>query len=138
MMLQAVPISMIDQYKDGDSIMIAGLPLVRQRPGTATGICFITIEDETGFANLVVFEKFFTKYRKEILRSHLLMVEGRVQREGEVTHVIVRRCRNVSVLLDEMVATEEKDQSASAASRQKKPLSDVVQGEIFPGGRNFR
>ena len=136
MMLQAVPISMLDQYKDGDNIMIAGLPLVRQRPGTATGICFITIEDESGFANLVVFEKYFEKYRKEILRSHLLMVEGKVQREGEVTHVIVRRCRNVSVLLDEIIATEEKDQSSSA--QQKKAKSNVVQGEIFPGGRNFR
>ncbi|PZF74097.1 error-prone DNA polymerase [Taibaiella soli] len=136
MLLGAQPISMLDCYKDGDNIAIAGLPLVRQRPGTATGICFITIEDETGFANLVVFEKFFEKYRKEILRSHLLMVEGKVQREGEVTHVIVRRCRNVSVLLDEMVASEEKDQSTST-NRKKKAQSDVVQGEIFPGGRNF-
>jgi len=136
-LLGAVPIDMLNYYKDGDSISIAGLPLVRQRPGTATGICFITIEDETGFANLVVFEKFFEKYRKEILRSHLLMVEGKVQREGEVTHIIVRRCRNVSVLLDEMVASEEKDQSAST-SRKKKAQSDVVQGEIFPGGRNFK
>lgn len=135
-LLSAVPINMLDCYKDGDNISIAGLPLVRQRPGTATGICFITIEDETGFANLVVFEKFFEKYRKEILRSHLLMVEGKVQREGEVTHVIVRRCRNVSVLLDEMVASEEKDQSVST-NRKKKAQSDVVQGEIFPGGRNF-
>jgi error-prone DNA polymerase len=64
---------------------IAGLVLVRQRPGTAGGVCFITIEDETGTANLVVFRNLFENiYRKEILHSKLLMVEGKLQIEGEV------------------------------------------------------
>ncbi len=80
----------------GRLIKVAGLVLVRQRPGTATGICFITIEDETGIANLVVFKKIFDKYRKEILQSRLLMIEGRVQREGKVVHIVVSRCFNLS------------------------------------------
>ena len=80
----------------GRLIKVAGLVLVRQRPGTATGICFITIEDESGIANLVVFKKIFDKYRKEILQSRLLMVEGRVQREGKVVHIVVSRCFNLS------------------------------------------
>ena len=63
---------------EGQLVKVAGLVLVRQRPGTAGGVCFITIEDETGFTNLVVFEKLFEKYRKEILHSRLLMVEGRL------------------------------------------------------------
>ncbi len=50
-------------------IRVAGLVLVRQRPGTAGGVCFITIEDETGVANLVVFQNLFEKYRKEILQG---------------------------------------------------------------------
>lgn len=50
---------------------------MRQWPGTASGICFITIEDETGTASLVMFKKLFDKYRKEILQSRLLMVEGK-------------------------------------------------------------
>jgi error-prone DNA polymerase len=50
--------------------------LVRQRPGKAGGVCFITIEDETGYSNLVVFEKLSEKYRKEISHSRLLIVEG--------------------------------------------------------------
>src|SRR5678816_4075775 len=76
--------------RDGDPIKVAGLVLVRQRPGTAKGICFITIEDETGTANLVVFRNLFENiYRKEILHSKLLMVEGKLQIEGEVIHVIV-------------------------------------------------
>ena len=75
---------------DGDPIKVAGLVLVRQRPGTAKGICFITIEDETGSANLVVFPNIFQQFRKEILQSRLLMVEGKLQIEGEVIHVIVQ------------------------------------------------
>ncbi len=85
--------------KDGNRVKIAGLVLVRQRPGTARGICFMTIEDETGFANIVIFEKLFEKYRKEILQSRLIMVEGKLQIEGEVIHVIAQRCYNFSSLL---------------------------------------
>ena len=59
----------------------------------------MTIEDETGFANLVVFENLFEKFRKEILQSRLMMVEGKLQIEGEVIHVIVKRCYNFSSLL---------------------------------------
>ena len=78
-------------HNDGDIVKVAGLVLVRQRPGTAGGICFITIEDETGTANLVVFRNLFENiYRKEILQSKLLMVEGKLQKEGEVIHVIVQ------------------------------------------------
>ena len=62
---------------------VAGLVLVRQRPGTAGGVCFITIEDETGFANLVIFQSLFEKYRKEVLNSRLLMVEGKLQRKAK-------------------------------------------------------
>jgi error-prone DNA polymerase len=80
--------------------------LVRQRPGTAKGVCFITIEDETGNANLVVFENLFDKYRKEILSSRLLMVEGKLQIEGEVIHVIVQQCYNLSKLLTHLTASQ--------------------------------
>ena len=76
-------------YYIGDQVKVAGLVLVRQRPGTAGGICFITVEDETGVANLVVFLNLFEKYRKEILQSKLLMVERKLQREEEVVHVII-------------------------------------------------
>src|SRR5258706_1777790 len=63
----------LENTKDGDPVKVAGLVLVRQRPGTASGICFITLEDETGTANLVVFKNLFDKYRKAIIHSRLLM-----------------------------------------------------------------
>src|SRR5207237_8625403 len=88
--------------KDGDFVKVAGLVLVRQRPGTAGGICFMTIEDETGFANVVIFESLFEKFRKEILQSRLIMVEGKLQIEGEVIHVIVKRCYDFSKLLRQL------------------------------------
>src|SRR5258706_9401603 len=94
--LHVLSASDLEKAKHGDNVKVAGLILVRQRPGTASGICFITLEDETGTSNLVVFQKLFDEYRKEIIQSRLLMVEGKLQREGEVIHVIVQRCHNFS------------------------------------------
>src|SRR6185503_17084040 len=96
---------------NGGLVKVAGLVLVRQRPGTASGICFISIEDETGSANLVVFENLFEKYRKEIIQSQLLMVEGKLQVEGEVIHVIVSYCHNLSRLLGDLTTSQEESSS---------------------------
>lgn len=131
--------------KNGDIVKIAGLILVRQRPGTASGICFITLEDETGTANLVVFQKYFDKYRKEIIQSKLFMAEGQLQREGEVIHVIVRRCYDYSKLLKNLTASKEgglsltrsrSDETTAPVLTNKE--KEFVQGKIFPEGRNFR
>ncbi|WP_343670890.1 error-prone DNA polymerase [Chitinophaga sp.] len=87
---------------NGTPVKVAGLVLVRQRPGTASGVCFITIEDETGCSNLVVFQQTFTQFKSDIVQSKLLMVEGTLQREGQVVHVIVKKCYNFSKLLRNM------------------------------------
>jgi error-prone DNA polymerase len=92
------PVQRLTQGRDGDAVKVAGRVRVRQHPGTAKGVLFITIEDETGDANLVVFPNIFEAYRKPILQSTLLMVEGKLQIEGEVVHVIVRHCYNLSSL----------------------------------------
>lgn len=89
----------LDNVKDGALVKVAGLVLVRQRPGTAKGVCFITIEDEEGSSNLVVWANLFDQYRKEILGARLLMAEGKLQREGKVLHLIVKRCFDLSSLL---------------------------------------
>jgi error-prone DNA polymerase len=146
--LQIVRSTDLAEMKDGERVKIAGLILVRQRPGTASGICFITIEDETGCANLVVFENLFNQFRPEILQSSLLMVEGKVQREGEVIHVIVGRCFNFSVLLrnltqgqsDQLVTTpfSRADERSAVSDARKVPANELIQGKIFHEGRNFR
>ncbi|HYK80979.1 MAG TPA: OB-fold nucleic acid binding domain-containing protein [Micropepsaceae bacterium] len=73
---------------DRRRIKVAGLVLVRQRPGTAKGVTFITIEDETGIANLVVWADLYERQRRTVLTANMLAVEGRVQREGLVVHIV--------------------------------------------------
>jgi error-prone DNA polymerase len=126
--LHIVPSKDLGTLRNGEYVKVCGLVLVRQRPGTAKGVCFITIEDETGCANLVVFENILDKYRKEVLQSKLLMVEGTLQREGEVIHIIVQCCYNFSKLLRYLIESKKSSQ----------PIQETAQENIFPEGRNFR
>nr|WP_328598078.1 error-prone DNA polymerase [Croceibacterium salegens] len=75
--------------KHRSMVSIAGVVLIRQRPGSAKGVCFITLEDETGVANLVVWPDAFEKYRKVVMGARLMEVRGRVEYDEEVLHVIV-------------------------------------------------
>ncbi len=87
---------------DGRWMTVAGLVITRQRPGTASGVIFITLEDHTGVANIVVWPKTFEKHRKEVMAGRLLRIRGRLQREGIVAHVISSRIEDLSVLLDSL------------------------------------
>jgi error-prone DNA polymerase len=77
--------------RDGRWVYTAGLVLVRQKPGSAKGVMFITIEDETGPANLVVWPTLFEKRRRVVLGSSMMAVNGRIQREGEVVHLVAQQ-----------------------------------------------
>ena len=143
--LRSIPISKLLECKDGMEVKIAGLILVRQRPGTAKGICFITLEDETGTANLLVFQKLFDRYRKEIIQSRLLMVEGKLQVEGEVIHVIVKRCFNLNKLLSKLTPLQDDTSMPLSRADERTSTPDVrtqkdnsPQKKIFYKGRNFR
>jgi error-prone DNA polymerase len=83
--------------RHGQWAKIAGLVIVRQRPGTAKGFCFITLEDETGTANAVVVPNMFQRYRVLIHTAAILLIEGPLQRSEGVIHVRARRMREVSV-----------------------------------------
>jgi error-prone DNA polymerase len=85
--------------RDGQRVTVAGLVLVRQRPGTATGVIFITLEDETGIANLVVWSTLFDRQRRVVLSASMLGCRGRVQREGDVIHVVAEQLDDLSDLL---------------------------------------
>ncbi|MBX2925955.1 MAG: error-prone DNA polymerase [Chitinophagaceae bacterium] len=146
---QIVSTAEITGLKDGTPVMVAGLVLVRQRPGTASGICFITIEDETGSANLVVFQQLFEQYRKELLQSRLLMVAGRLQCEGEVIHVVVQQCYNLSYLLRNLIPSGQEDPQVLALCRadekdgelrtadSRSVSKKIIQGSLFPS-RDFK
>ncbi len=80
-------------------VHVAGLVLVRQRPGSAKGVMFITLEDETAVANLVVWTKVFEKFRRVVLGSGMIGVKGRIQREGEVVHIVAHELIDLSTEL---------------------------------------
>jgi len=81
---------------NGRRVAVAGLVLIRQRPGTASGVIFMTLEDETGVANVVVWPSVFERFRREVLTARLLRVHGPVQREGNVVHVIAERMTDLT------------------------------------------
>ena len=85
--------------RDGRSLKVAGLVLVRQKPGSAKGVMFITIEDETGVANLVIWPSLYEKQRRVILTASMLAVDGRIQREGEVVHLVAYKLFDFSATL---------------------------------------
>lgn len=85
--------------RDGQRVTVAGLVLVRQKPGSAKGVTFMTIEDETDVANLVIWSTVFEKHRRLILSSGMIGCRGRLQREGSVTHLIAEHFLDLSDLL---------------------------------------
>jgi error-prone DNA polymerase len=82
--------------RDGKRITLAGIVLVRQKPGSAKGVMFITLEDETGHANLIVWPALFEKQRRLILSATMLACHGQLQREGNVIHIVANRLEDLS------------------------------------------
>ena len=97
-----VPSERLAKLANGKRVSVAGLVLVRQRPGTAKGVIFATLEDETGVANIIVWPPIFERYRRIVLGSRLLAVEGTLQREGLVIHVIAKSVSDLSPMLDHL------------------------------------
>ncbi len=82
--------------KDGRRTTLAGLVLVRQKPATATGVVFVTLEDETGIANLVVWRDVYERHRRILLTARMIAAHGKVQQEGEVVHIVVDRLEDLT------------------------------------------
>ncbi|MDH5799099.1 MAG: OB-fold nucleic acid binding domain-containing protein, partial [Paracoccaceae bacterium] len=99
----ALPHGRLAMVPNGARVCVAGLVLVRQRPGTAKGVIFVTLEDETGVANVVVWRTVYEKFRRAVIAGRLLRVTGRLQREGSVEHVIAEKIEDLSPLLDELL-----------------------------------
>ena len=87
---------------DGKPVRVAGIVLVRQRPGTAKGITFVTLEDETGTANLIIRANVWKRFREAAMGAKLLLATGRLQRQGRVVHVLVNRLEDLSPRLEEL------------------------------------
>lgn len=87
----------------GARVAVAGLVILRQRPGTANGVIFITLEDETGVVNIVVWRALYERFRRAVIAGRMLKVTGRMQREASVTHIIAEEIEDISHLLDRLV-----------------------------------
>ncbi len=85
--------------KDGAYVRVAGIVLVRQRPGSAKGVVFMTIEDESGVANAVVWPKMLERYRKVVMTARLILIEGRIQRHGDIIHIVTGKLEDRSAWL---------------------------------------
>ena len=85
-----------DMGEDFRWLMTAGLVLVRQKPGSAKGVMFMTIEVETGVANVVVWPSLFEKQRRVVLGSSMMAINGKIQREGGVVHLVAQRLFDLS------------------------------------------
>ncbi|MBM3357965.1 MAG: error-prone DNA polymerase [Betaproteobacteria bacterium] len=88
----------------GDPARAAGIVTCRQRPSTAKGVVFVTLEDETGYVNVVVWRHLVERQRRELLGARLLGVEGEIQRDGEVVHLVARRLTDHTRLLGRLAA----------------------------------
>ena len=140
----------------GRIVQTAGLVLVRQRPGTATGVIFATLEDETGIANIIVWPKVFEKNRRAVLGSRLMGVRGELQREGLVVHLIAREFFDFTPRLMALASGHDIGSAASAhgdetrsgpyrsdaggrdeAQRRQREMAERQARAALPGGRNF-
>ena len=110
---------------NGARVTVAGLVIVRQRPGSAKGVIFVTLEDETGIANIVIWAKIYERFRRQVIAARLMRVTGRIQREGQVIHVVADLVEDISPLLDELTRSDRKLNGAEAhADEVRRPVSD--------------
>jgi error-prone DNA polymerase len=141
--------------RDRHWVDVAGLVLVRQRPGTASGVIFMTLEDETGIANIVVWPKLFEQFRAEVIGGRLVAVDGPVQSESGVIHVIAERVHDYTPLLaklstvgpqlDPAGPTDEPRRSGQGDPRMQHPRNVRIDlkvepppaAGVMPKGRNF-
>jgi error-prone DNA polymerase len=94
----------LQRLPHGAPAQVAGLVTCRQRPDTASGVVFVTLEDETGCMNIVVWRSLVESQRRELLGARLLGVQGVVERAGEVVHLVARRLMDYSALLGPLSA----------------------------------
>ena len=115
----ALPHNRLHEPPNGALVTVAGLVLVRQRPGTAKGVIFITLEDETGVSNVVVWQKIYESFRRAVIAGRLLRVTGRIQREGGVCHIVAEVVEDISPMLDALLdpANPQPPAAADAVAR---------------------
>ncbi len=107
-------------------ITVTGLVITRQRPGTASGVIFLTLEDETGVSNVVVWRKIYETFRKAVIAGRLIRVSGRIERDGPVTHLIAERVVDMSHLLTTLGRPVMIEANDGRADETKRPVGGSI------------
>jgi DNA polymerase III alpha subunit len=151
----------LDKVKSLERITVAGLVLVRQRPGTAKGVIFMTLEDEAGVANVIVWPKAFERLRAIVIGARFVAVCGKLQNEAGVIHVIAERMEDLTPMLGQLSAEGREIETLARADEVRRPQLSVsakrqgnrfAQVQLFqdkrlqprsaekamPAGRNFK
>ena len=103
---RVTPNAALSTVADGRRVTVAGLVIVRQRPGTAKGVIFMTLEDEAAICNVIVWPHVFERLRPIVMGARMILVKGTLQREGIVTHIVADDLEDISPLLDTLTARE--------------------------------
>ena len=112
------------ELKPDSQVRVAGLVLVRQRPGSASGVIFATLEDETGVANVIIWPAVFERYRSTVLKASLLAVRGKLQREGLVIHVVAEELTDMTDRLADLKPGPAMTAETARADEVKRPTRD--------------
>jgi error-prone DNA polymerase len=123
-------------FANDQRVRVAGIVLVRQRPGTASGVIFATLEDETGVANIIIWPKVFERHRRIVMSARLLGVEGTLQREGLVTHVVAERLVDLTSHVQTLAGSDDIDTPIAYADEVKRPSSDAREKAARAGFRD--
>ena len=126
----AAPCATLEGMRNGRRVSVGGLVLVRQRPGTAKGVVFLTLEDETGIANIVCWKDIFDANRRLVMSASFLVVHGRVQAANNVIHVVAERFTDLSAKLGEMRDHEDAP-GARPAPAHARVSSQLVRSRDF-------
>ena len=118
---ESLPHNRLSQAKG--RVAVTGLVITRQRPGTAAGVIFLTLEDETGTANIIVWKQVYETFRKAVIAGRLVRVTGRVQRDGPTTHLIAEIVEDVSPLLATLGRPVIIDANDGRADEVKRPVT---------------
>jgi error-prone DNA polymerase len=137
----------LSTMRNGARVLTVGLVLIRQRPDTASGVIFMTLQDETNIANIIVWPAVFERFRAEVLGARLCAVEGRIQNEHGVIHVIAERLYDYSPLLARLSgadfreavarADEVRRPAGDARGHPRKVRHNLGPESVMPKGRNF-
>ncbi len=127
---RVTPHATLDAVPNGRRIAVAGLVLVRQRPGSAKGVVFMTLEDEGGVANVIVWPKVFERDRAIVLGARFVLVHGRLQNENGVIHVVADRLEDLTHLLARLTADHGDVDVVARGDEVKRPQPDVREKRI--------